>query len=84
MVIAAVIIFGELALGIAGATKFAAPNHERIFEHPALFEVLDQGGAGLVGFARLGPDACREIAVLVPALMIKLDEAHTALGQTTC
>src|SRR6266702_6861264 len=54
MVIAPVIIFRKLALGIARAPEFASPNDKRIFEHAALFEILNQAAARWVGFAGLG------------------------------
>ena len=36
------------ALGHGGATEFAAEDDEGVFEHAALFEILDEGSAGLV------------------------------------
>ena len=79
--VAAIIVLGQFALRITGAPKFAAPNHEGVVKHAALFEVFDECGAGLVGFAGLDLDAGGQIVVLVPALMIKLDEADAAFGQ---
>ena len=46
-----------------------------------MLEVLDERGAGLVGFAGLGADAGGEIVMLVPTLVVKLDETDAALGQ---
>ena len=43
--------------------------------------IVDQRGAGLVGFAGLDFDAGGKVVVLVPALMVKLDEPYAALGQ---
>src|SRR5581483_8795896 len=57
VMVATVIVFGEFALGVAGASEFAAPNDQSFIEHSALLEVGDEGGAGLVGFAGLGFDA---------------------------
>jgi len=71
----------NLALRITGASEFAAPDHQGIVEHAALLEVLDQRGAGLVGLAGLDSDAGRQTAVLVPTLMVKLDETDAVLGQ---
>ena len=79
--IASVIVFGELALGIASAAKFTAPNHEGVIEHAALFQVLDEGGAGLIGFAGLVSNAGGQIAMMIPALVVELDKAHSAFGQ---
>jgi hypothetical protein len=47
MMIAAVVGRGELALGVVGAAEFAAPDHEGVVEHAALFQVGDErGGQG--------------------------------------
>ena len=54
---------------------------QRVVEQAALLEVGDQRGRGLVGFAALHLDAAGQVAVLVPALMVELDELHAALGQ---
>ena len=48
-----VILFGELTLAVGGAAKFTAPDDESILEHVPLFEVGDQGGAGLVDILAL-------------------------------
>src|SRR6266567_8607212 len=79
--VAAVVVLREFALRVAGAAEFTTPNHERIVEHTALLEVLDKRGARLVSFLRLGADRLRQVAVLVPALMVELDETHAALGK---
>ena len=46
MMIAAVIVFGELALAINRAPELAAPDHQRVVEQPALLQILDQRRAG--------------------------------------
>src|SRR5437867_5285859 len=69
MVVAAIIIFFELALAIDGAAKFAAPNHQRIVKHPAAFQVLYQGGAWLIGVFALLANALGQVVVLVPPAM---------------
>ena len=43
-----------------------------------------EGGGGLVSFKALAPEAGRQAAVVVPILMVELDELHAALGQPTC
>ena len=59
MMVAAVIGRRQLALRIVGAAELAAPDDERVVEQPALLQVRDQRGAGLVGFAALRCDAVR-------------------------
>src|SRR5438093_12174230 len=78
--VAAVIVFLDLALAVNRAPKFAAPNHRRVIEHAALLQVHDQRGARLVRIFALLANAFRQGVVLVPAAMIKLDEAYAALG----
>jgi len=39
MVVAAVIVLGEMALAVDGAPEFAAPDDERVVEKPALLEI---------------------------------------------
>ncbi len=51
MMVAAVIGGREAALAVNGAPEFAAPDHQRVVEHAALFEVGDERGGGLIGFA---------------------------------
>src|SRR5262249_59029654 len=81
MMIAPVVIFGHHALRVYRAPKFSAPNHERLVEHPALFQIRDERARCLISLLALQPDIARQIAVLVPAAMEKLDETHAALGQ---
>ena len=81
VVVAAVVRGGELALRVDRAAELAAPDDQRVVEQPALLQVLDQRGRGLVGVVALAADLVRQVAVLVPAHVVELDEAHAALGQ---
>ena len=69
VMIASVIGGGEFALGIIGASKFAAPDDERIVQQTALFQILHQGGAGTIRLEALLGDPFGQVAVLVPTLM---------------
>src|SRR6266513_4140652 len=80
MMVAAIIVLREFALRVVGPAEFAAPDHERVVEQAALFEVGDERVAGLVHVLGLATNAVRQIAVMVPARMIKLDKTHVALG----
>src|SRR5947207_2985927 len=84
MMVPAVVILRQLALAVARPAELAAPDHERIVEHPALLEVRDQRRASLVGLAALDLDRGRKVGVLIPALMIDLDETNAALCQSPC
>lgn len=64
-----------------GASEFAAPDDECVFEEAALFEVGDEGGAGLIGLAALVDEAFFDLGVVVPSGVVDLDEADAALGE---
>src|SRR5436190_2190595 len=69
MMIAAVIGWSQLALRVIGAAKLSTPDHERVVQHAALFQVLNQCRRWLIGLAALRANAIRQPAVLVPALV---------------
>ena len=80
--VAAVVVGLGRALRVWRAAELAAPDHQRVVEHAALLQIEDQ--------ARRRPGRCRapatgsfcvQAAVMVPAAMVELDEAHVALGQ---
>ena len=78
VVVAAVVGLGQRALRVDRASKLAAPNHERVFEHPARLEVEQQAGTGLVSLLALAGDVLRQVAVLVPAAVQDLHDADPA------
>jgi hypothetical protein len=50
-----------------GAAEFAAPHHQRVFEHPASFQIREQTGDRFIGsFAPLGVIVV-DVLVRVPA-----------------
>ena len=55
VMISAVIVFGEFALGVDGATKFATPDDKRFIEHAAIFEILNEPGSGMIDILALVP-----------------------------
>ena len=48
---------------------------------PRCFEIVNQGGAGLVGVRRVLLHACRQVAVLVPGFVEELHETDAPLDQ---
>src|SRR5258706_7966242 len=74
-------ILTQIALTIARATEFTAPDDERVVEHAALFEVVDQRGRRLVGLLRLSADIVGEIAVVIPTGVEQLHESHSPFHQ---
>ncbi len=49
MMIASVVILREAALTVDGTAKFTCPDHQRVIEHTALFQVRDQRVAAAIG-----------------------------------
>ena len=83
MVVATVVILRESALAVDGPPEFSAPDDERIVEHPALLEVFDEGVAGLVDVLALAWHASGDVGVVVPVIVVNLDEAYAALNEAT-
>ena len=77
MMVAAVVA----ALDHRRAAELAAPDDQRLVEQAALLEVLDQGGAGLVGVVAVLLEVVDQVAVLVPGFVEELHEAHAPLDQ---
>ena len=76
------VVVAAVALGHRRAAELAAPDDERVVEHAALLQVLDQRRRrpgrpprALIAMSPLMP------AVMVPVAVVELDEAHAALGQ---
>ena len=80
MVVAAVLVALEGALTIGRAAEFSGEDDEGVVEHAALFEVVDEAGAGLVDIEGLAFNFGGEGGVVVPAAVEELDEADAALG----
>ena len=72
---------------IRRAAKFAGPNHERVVEHAAFLEVLDQRGHRLVHRPDARAVAALEIIVTIPAAGENLHKPyalfHEAAGHQT-
>ena len=75
----AVVILSECSLAVHGPAEFAAPNHQRVVQQPALFQVLHQRRAGPVHVLALPANLAGQAAVLVPAAVEQLHEPHAAL-----
>ena len=81
VVVATVVILRESALAVDGPPEFSAPDDERIVEHPALLEVFDEGVAGLVDVLALARHTPADVGVVVPVIVVNLDEAYAALNE---
>ena len=58
MVVAAVVVSVSVPWRVDGAAEFAAPDHQRVVQHAALLQILDQRRRGLVGLLALLRDVC--------------------------
>ncbi len=56
MMVATVVCLCQTALAINRASEFAAPNHQSILQHAALFQVVDQRRTGLIHDSALPPN----------------------------
>ncbi len=65
-----------------GATKLAAPNHERFVEQAGAFEVFDERCRGLVCVEAVVGQALHQVAVLVPRLVEQLHKPDAALDKS--
>ena len=83
MVIAAIIGGRQSSLRIICPSELAAPDHQRVLQHATLPQIFQEGRAGLVGFFALDFHAAGNVAVMIPTLMVELDEPNAAFCQTT-
>ena len=82
MVVAPVGLLGEPALTEDRAAELAAPYDQRIVQHAAVFQILDQRRLWLVDILGLGLDPSRKLGVHVPPTVEKFDETHIAFRQS--
>lgn len=78
------------AFGIGGVTltegcasKFAGPDNERVIEHAAFFEVVNEGSGWLFGITALFSELRMEVSVLIPAGMHELNEANATFEESS-
>ena len=82
VMIAAVVVFGEFALAINRSAELPAPNHQRVIQQAALFEVGDEGVASLIDVPALVGQVAGDVEMLIPTAMKDLRKANAALGQS--
>src|SRR5215831_19119494 len=70
VMIAAVVCGGEFTLAVDRASELSAPDHQRIVQHAALFQVLNQARRGLIRTLGLQHDVSWQVVVLIPTPMI--------------
>src|SRR5262249_43942756 len=61
--------------------ELPSPDDERVIEQSAPLQVDDERRARAIGLAALALDVARQVVVLIPALVIELNELHASLGE---
>jgi hypothetical protein len=91
-----VVITTERALRVGGSSKLASPDHERVLQHAARFEVCEQCRGGLVGRGSAGSMIGFDVVVSVPRYVVygtvagraasceDLDESDAAFDEAAC
>ena len=76
------VVVAAVALGHRRAAELAAPDDQRVVEHAALLQVLDQRRRAAWSTSLAVPAmSLLDVAVVVPVAVVELDEPHAALGQ---
>ena len=81
MVVTTVVVL-ESSLAVDRATEFSTPDDERIFQHPACFEIRDESRLRLINIVRLFWDIRGKSPVLIPTAVIELHAADTLFQQS--
>lgn len=81
-VVIATKIIAEWTLTVVGAAKFSSPDDEGIIEHSASLKIGDECCGRLIGFSALDSKFFHKATVLIPALVVELDELHAAFGES--
>ena len=77
------VVIASGALRHGSPAELATPHDERIFQQSEAFEVFHERGAGQIAIAGRLREVGFEVAVVIPAPMIKLHKSHTALQQSS-
>jgi len=77
-----IVVASVAALRDGSPSKFARPDYESIFQHPARLEILDQSCHGQVDFFGIGGVILEQTRVLIPLVAVRtLDVANAAFGE---
>ena len=71
-----------VALRHRRAAKLAGPHDERVIEHPALLEIGNERGAGLVDLLGAERQLLLQQTVVIPIAVVELDKTYAALRET--
>ena len=73
----------SFALEHGRAPKFASPNNERVLQQASLFQVGKQRPSRSIGQLAANTHISLQVAVMVPAAVVQLNEAHAAFRQAS-
>ena len=76
-----VVASGALSHGCT--SKFSAPDDQSFVEHSPLLQILDQGGGSFVDEFGGRLSTTFDATVVIPATMVKLDEANPTLSKSS-
>ena len=82
VMVAAVVRRFEFPLTVSRPAELAAPDDERFIKQSSLPQIANQCRCWLIDIVALQTQVARQVVVLIPASMIKLDESHAAFGHT--
>ncbi len=73
---------GGIGFHHGGAPEFAAPHNQRVFQQTTLFEIPQQGRAGLIRLFALALQTAHHIGMMIPTFVIQLNKTNPPLDQT--
>ena len=77
------VVIATTALSHRSSAKLAGPDHEGVFQKVALFEVGQQRGGSLIAQFRGIGRRRLDVAVMIPATMVELNESNSAFGKAS-
>ena len=81
VMIASIVLSGQVALTVDGSTELTAPHNQGIFQQSPLLEIADQRRTWLVNVPGLLWNLRRQVRVLIPTHMEQLDESDSSFSQ---
>jgi hypothetical protein len=82
VMIPSIIGSGQFALRIIRSAELTAPDDQRVLKHPAILEILEQCTGRLIGFPALRPHAAGDTTMMIPTLMVQLNELDTPFSKS--
>lgn len=84
MMVSSVVRFAESALAVNGASEFPTPDDQGVLKHASFLEVIDESVTGTVDVLALGGHTAIDIAVMVPVVVVDLNEPDITFREPAC